>query len=53
MKTSAQREWHGQRQKYRNPDYEDGEVEGLMKYFGMTDYVEFVDFIRKARRASA
>lgn len=45
-------EFEGRRSKHRNPDYDD-EVEGLMRYFRMDNYVEFVDFIRKARRASA
>lgn len=47
VNTSTLREFEGQRIKYRNPDYDDDEVEGLMKYFSMTDYVEFVDFMRK------
>ena len=50
MTTSTLREFEGRKTKYRNPDYDDNEVEGLMKYFSMTDYVEFVDFIRKLQK---
>lgn len=48
--TETLREFQGLRSRYRNPDYDDDEIEGLMRYFGMTDYVEFVDFIRKVHR---
>lgn len=50
MNTSTLEEFEGRRTKYRNPDYNDDEVEGLMRYFSMTDYIEFVDFIRKVDR---
>ncbi|MEM2141255.1 hypothetical protein [Nitrososphaera sp.] len=53
MNTSTLEEFEGRRTKYRNPDYNDDEVEGLMRYFSMTDYIEFVDFIRRSTGASA
>ena len=35
------------RVKYSHPEYSDGEIDGLMKYFRFETYVEFLDFLRK------
>jgi len=49
-KTSTVIEQTGRRAKYRNPDYDDYEVDALMKYFQIEDYSEFVEFVKNARK---
>lgn len=36
-----------ERIKYCHPEYSDGEIDGLMKYFRFETYLEFLDFLRK------
>jgi hypothetical protein len=36
-----------ERVKYCHPEYSDGEIDGLMKYFRLETYIEFLDFMRK------
>jgi len=36
-----------ERLKYCHPEYSDGEIDGLMRYFRFETYVEFLDFLRK------
>jgi hypothetical protein len=38
-----------ERVKYCHPEYSDGEIDGLMKYFRLETYIEFLDFMRKHR----
>jgi hypothetical protein len=35
------------RLKYCHPDYSDGEIDGLMKYFRLNTYLDFLDFLKK------
>lgn len=39
-----------ERVKYCNPEYSDGEIDGLMKYFRFDTYLEFLEFMRKHKR---
>lgn len=50
--TSTVSELKGRRAKYRNPDYNDQEVEALMEYFQIEDYSEFVEFVKNARKCA-
>lgn len=38
------------RVKYSHPEYSDGEIEGLMKYFRFETYVDLLDYMRKNER---
>lgn len=35
------------RVKYCHPEYSDGEIDGLMKYFRFETYLECLDFLKK------
>ena len=39
-----------ERMKYCHPEYSDGEIDGLMKYFRFETYLEFVDYLKKNKR---
>jgi hypothetical protein len=39
-----------ERVKYCHPEYSDGEIDGLMKYFRFETYREFLDFLRNNNR---
>lgn len=43
-------ELHSRRAKYRNPNYEDDEIDALMRYLQIEDYQEFVEFVKNARK---
>ena len=39
-----------ERVKYCHPEYSDGEIDGLMKYFRFETYLEFLEFMKKNKR---
>ena len=39
-----------ERVKYCHPEYSDGEIDGLMKYFRFDTYIDLLDFMRKNKR---
>jgi hypothetical protein len=38
------------RVKYCHPVYSDGEIDGLMKYFRLDTYIEFLEFMRRHKK---
>lgn len=36
--------------KYRNPDYDDSEIEGMMHYFKLSNYYELVRLLKNMCR---
>jgi hypothetical protein len=41
------------RKKYGHPDYSDGEVEGLMRYFRFETYLQLVHFLKNTKLVSS
>ncbi len=39
-----------ERVKYCHPEYSDGEIDGLMKYFRFETYLDFLEFLKKHKR---
>jgi hypothetical protein len=42
-----------ERARYRHPEYSDGQIDGLMRYFRFETYVELLDFMKKCNNEKA
>lgn len=42
-----------ERARYRHPEYSDGQIDGLMRYFKFETYIELLDFMKKAKNEKA
>lgn len=48
--TNAINMWFEKRAKYRNRDYEDGEIEGMMKYFKVSSYGDLLILLKHMQK---
>ena len=39
-----------ERVKYCHPEYSDGEIDGLMRYFRLDTYIDFLEFMRRHKK---
>ncbi|HEY7733667.1 MAG TPA: hypothetical protein VIB07_02625 [Nitrososphaera sp.] len=42
-----------ERARYRHPEYSDGQIDGLMRYFRFETYIELLDFMKKCKSEKA
>ena len=49
-RTNAINTWFEKRAKYRNRDYEDEEIEGMMKYFKVSSYGDLLILLKHMQK---
>ncbi len=49
-RTNAINKWFDKKGKYRNPDYDDKEIEGMMHYFKVPTYVDLLTLLKNMRK---